>query len=65
MPQLLAGREPGKKSGPAGEVRDLCFGVREERGFLPSVPTEGRAPPKQAPEKGTSHNYQLGPQRRA
>ena len=45
VPQL-AGRESGKKSGPAGEARDLCFGVHEERGFLPSVPTEGRAPPK-------------------
>ena len=33
----LAGRESGKKSGPAGEARDLCFGVREERGFLPNV----------------------------
>ena len=45
VPQL-AGTEPTKKSGPAREARDLCFGVREERGFLPSVPTEGRALPK-------------------
>ena len=42
----IAGRESGKKSGPAKEVRDHCFGVRKERGFLPSVPTEGRALPK-------------------
>ena len=48
----LAGRESGKKFGTAREARDLCFGVHEERGFLPSVPTEGRAPPKQAPEMG-------------
>ena len=45
VPQL-PGRESGKRSGPAGEARDHCFGVREERGFLPSVPTEGRASPK-------------------
>ena len=42
----LAGRDSGKKSGPAGEARDLCFGVHKERGFLPSVPTEGRALPQ-------------------
>ena len=29
----LAGRESGKKSGPAKEGRDHCFGVCEERGF--------------------------------
>ena len=34
----LPGRESGKKSGPAEEARDHCFGVCEERGF--------RAPPK-------------------
>ena len=34
----LAGRESGKKSGPAEEARDHCFGEHEERGF--------RAPPK-------------------
>ena len=57
----LAGREPGKKSGAAEEARDfffpLCFGVREERG--------SRAPPKRAPEMGTSRGYQRGPQRRS
>ena len=53
----LAGRESGKKSGPAKEARDHCFGVREERGF--------RALPKRAPEMGASRGYQLGPQRRA
>ena len=63
VPQLPR-RESGKKSGPAGEARDLCFGVRKERGFLPRVPTEGRALPKQAPEMGASRSYQLGPQRR-
>ena len=41
----LAGMEPGKKSGPAGEERDHCFGVCEERGFLFHVPTDGRALP--------------------
>ena len=46
----LAGRESRKRSGAAEEARDHCFGVREERGFLPCVPTEGRVPPKQAPE---------------
>ena len=61
----LARRESGKKSGAAEEARDHCFGVREERGFLPSRPTKGRAPPKRAPETGTSSSYQLGPQRRA
>ena len=34
----LAGRESGKKSGPAEDARDHCFGVCKERGF--------RAPPK-------------------
>ena len=60
MPELVR-RESGKKSGPAGEARDLCLGVREERGFLPSVPTEGRALPKQAPVTGASHSYHLRP----
>ena len=50
--------ESEKKSGTAREARDLCFRVREERGFLPSVPTEGRAPLIQAPERGTSRGYQ-------
>ena len=62
MPQL-ARRESGKKSGPAEEARDHCFGVCKERGFLPCLPTEGREPPKRAPEMGVSHDYQLGPQR--
>ena len=53
----LAGRESGKKSGAAEEVRDHCFGVCKERGF--------RAPPKQAPETGASRGYQHRPQRRA
>ena len=57
----LAGRESGKRSGAVEQARDsflpLCFLVREERGF--------RALPKQAPETGTSHGYQRGPQRRA
>ena len=53
----LAGRESGKKSVPAEEARDHCFGVHEERGL--------RAPLKGAPETGTSHGYQCGPQRRA
>ena len=35
----------------------LCFMVRKERGV--------RAPPKRAPEMGTSRGYQHGPQRRA
>ena len=64
VPQL-ARRESGKKPGPAEESRDHCFGVREERGFLLHVPTEGGAPPKRAPETGMSHGYQLGPQRQA
>ena len=42
----LAGRESGKKFGPAKQARDHCFRVHKERGFLPRVPTEGRAPPK-------------------
>ena len=57
----LAGKESGKKSGAAKETRDfffpLCVLVREERGF--------RAPPKRAPETGTSRGYQRRPQRRA
>ena len=60
----LARRESGKKSGPVKEARDHCFGVCEEKGFLPCVPTEGRAQPKWAPETGMSHCYQLRPQRR-
>ena len=48
----LAGRASGKMSGPAGEARDHCFRVQEERGFLPCLPTEGRALPKRAPEMG-------------
>ena len=51
----LARRESGKKSGPAREARDHCFGVCEERGF--------RAPPKRVPEMGVSLGYHLGPQR--
>ena len=46
MPQL-DGRESEKKPGPAGEARELCFGVHKEREFLPSVPTEDRAPPNE------------------
>ena len=61
----LAGTESGKRSGPAWEARDHCFGVREERGFLLHVPTEGRTPPKQAPEMGVSCSYHLGLQRQA
>ena len=34
----LAGRESGKKSGPAKEARDHCFGVHEERGSFPLCP---------------------------
>ena len=41
VPQL-AGRESGKKSGPAEEARDNRHRMCEERGFLPRVPTEGR-----------------------
>ena len=48
----LAGRESRKMSGPAEEARDHCFRVHKERGFLPRLPTEGRALPKQAPEMG-------------
>ena len=62
MPQL-AGRESGKKSGPAREARDHSFGVHREKGFLLHVPADGRAPPKQAPEMSMSHSYHLGPQR--
>ena len=58
---VLAGRESGKKSAAAEEARDfflpLCFLVHEERGF--------RAPPKRAPEAGTSRGDQCGTQRRA
>ena len=53
----LAGRESGKKSRLAEEIRDHCFRVRKERGF--------RAPPKRAPETGVNHGYHIGPQRRA
>ena len=60
----LAGRASGKKSGPAGEAGDDCFGVRAERGFLLHVPTDGTAPTKRAPEMGASRGDQLGPQRR-
>ena len=42
----LAGRESGKKSGPAEEAKDHCLGVHEERGFLLCVLTGDRAPPK-------------------
>ena len=59
----LAGRESGKKSGTAKDARDHCFGMREERAFLPHVHTESRAPPKWAPEMGASHGYQLRTQR--
>ena len=45
VPQL-AGRESGKKSGPAEEARDHCFWVQEERGFLLHAPPEGTAAPK-------------------
>ena len=58
----LARRESRKKSGPAREARNHCFGVRKERGFLLRVPTERRAPPKWASETGVSHGYQLRPQ---
>ena len=44
----LAGRESGRKSGPAEEARDHCFGVCEERGFLLCATKEGRAKPKRA-----------------
>ena len=54
---VLAGRKSRKKSAAAEAARDHCFLVREERGF--------RAPPKRAPETGTSRGYQRGPQRRA
>ena len=61
----LARRESGKKTGPAEKARDHSFGVHEERGLLPHVPTEGRALPKWAPESGLSHGYQLRRQRQA
>ena len=62
VPQLV-GRESGKTSGLTGDAREHCFRVLEERGFLLRVPTEDRTPPKQAPETGVSHGYQLRPQR--
>ena len=37
IPQL-AGRESGKKSGPAREERYLCFRVHEERDYFPVCP---------------------------
>ena len=64
VPQI-ARRESGENSGPSAKARDLCFRVCEERGFLPSVPTEGRALPKRAPEMGMSCGYHLEPQRQA
>ena len=64
MPQL-ARREYGKKSGPAEKTRDHCLRVHEECGFLLHVPTDDRAPPKQAPEMDMSCGYHLGPQRQA
>ena len=63
VPQL-AGRESRKESGPAGEARDHCFGVHEERGFLLCEPADSKALPKQAPEMGMSHSYHVGCQRR-
>ena len=45
MPQL-ARREYRRKSGPARKARDYCLGVREDGGFLLSVPTDDRAQPK-------------------
>ena len=45
------------------EARDHCFRVCEERGIFPCLPTEGRAPPKRAPEMRVSCGYQLGHQR--
>ena len=60
----LAWMESGKKSGPAGDARDLSFGVRKERGSLPTVPTKGRALPKGDPETAVIRGHQLGPQRR-
>ena len=56
VPQL-ARRESGKKSGTAKEARDNCFRMHKERGF--------RAPPKRAPGRGASRNYQHGHQTRA
>ena len=57
----LAGRESGKKSGPAVEARDfflpLSFLVLKERGL--------RVQLKGAPETGASRGYQRRPQRRA
>ena len=57
--QQLARRESGKKSGPAREARDHCFGVCKERGFLLCVCTDVRAQPKQSPEMVASHGYHL------
>ena len=62
MPQL-ARRESGEKSGPAGEARDHCFRMWEDRGFLLFVPTDSRAPPKKAPETGRGLGYHLRAQR--
>ena len=59
----LAGREYGKKSGPAGKARDHCPRVCKESGFLLRVPTDDRTPPTRAPETGVSHSYHLGPLR--
>ena len=60
----LAGRE-SRKTLDLPKARDHCFGVQEESGFLPCLPTEGRTLPKQVPEMGTSRSYQLRPQRQA
>ena len=54
MPQL-AGRESGKKSGPAREPRDHCFRVSRERGFLLRV----------CPEMAEHHLSKLQKQARA
>ena len=60
----LARRQSGRKSRPAKQARDHSFRVCEERGFLPHVPTEGRAPPKQAPEMGVSRSFSSDPRDR-
>ena len=36
----LAGSVSGEKSGPVEKQKTFVLGVREERGFLPSMPTE-------------------------
>ena len=59
----LAGKESGKKSGPAEEATDHCFRGHEEGRFLPCLPKEDRSLPEQASEMGVSHGYQLRPQR--